>query len=595
MDDYFRKECRDMFDTVNSILTILTDLIDFCVQIISDNVIYVSISILLIAGFFVCILPVIRNTFALKRVTRKIEKSGTDVLSDTKIFRRKCLNDCWDNYLTNHELLAKNNSHCDIREYFNAQTVISLPEKAQLSDILPGIFTSLGILGTFVGLTKGVSGIDASSAANMQLSINTLLSGMEVAFKTSIWGVVCAVIYNILRRTVNSCALTQISRFVQQCEKSLYQPVTAESEMLSLTRQMLDSQACLAEKIGNELVEALHAEVNPAFERMSNVFSNYAENSLRRQDKGVSEMLDIFVDKMNGNMQDQIDALNQAISNTVQMQAEQTKIQEMQNEAISSASTSLIEQLQGAQAIEQAYRETLLHFNATAAEMQQVQKTIQATYEQSNEHYVQMVERYAAMENHVQLLTQNLTTSIQSSMESIDELSAKVNHSTANSHELIDSCLSRMNAHSEDILKSLNAYADNIKAMLAEHMQETMVQFKNTMEHSQNDFSGIVTELKATNSALIHSSGALSESVQDFEDNIHSGLGQSFSAFDKAMSDAIERLQLVLTGMQESIDDIPKGLQDQTKKYVDRMAVTSAIIEDFIKKHNDIVEKQHHR
>lgn len=185
-----------MFDTANSILTILTDLINFCVQIISDNVIYVSISILLIAGFFVCILPVIRNTFALKRVTRKIEKIGTEVLSDTKIFRRKCLNDCWDNYLTNHELLTKNNSHCDIREYFNAQTVISLPEKSQLSDILPGIFTSLGILGTFVGLTKGMSGIDASSAANMQLSINTLLSGMEVAFKTSIWGVVCAVIYS---------------------------------------------------------------------------------------------------------------------------------------------------------------------------------------------------------------------------------------------------------------------------------------------------------------------------------------------------------------------------------------------------------------
>lgn len=348
-----------MFKVANNVLSSLNEFIDFCIQIISDNLIYVSISILLIAGIFLCILPVIRNIFALKHATRKISKNRTEALLEPKLFRTKCLNDCWDNYLTNHEILSKNGSHSDIQDYFNTQTVITLPEKAQLSDILPGVFTSLGILGTFVGLTKGVSGIDASSATNMQMSINVLLAGMEVAFKTSIWGVVCAVVYNVLRRTVNSHAQIQIRRFVQQCEQSLYQPISAESEMLSLTRQMLDSQACLAEKIGNELVEALHSEVNPAFQQMSDVFAHYADNSQRRQNESVSEMLDIFVDKMNGDMNEQINALNEAISQAVEMQANQAKIQEAQNEAIASASASLMEQLQGAHTVEQAYRDII--------------------------------------------------------------------------------------------------------------------------------------------------------------------------------------------------------------------------------------------
>ena len=61
-----------------------------------------------------------------------------------------------------------------------------------------GIFTGLGILGTFAGLTLGLSGIDMSSGdiETLKSGIANLLSGVETAFVTSLIGISCALIYS---------------------------------------------------------------------------------------------------------------------------------------------------------------------------------------------------------------------------------------------------------------------------------------------------------------------------------------------------------------------------------------------------------------
>lgn len=60
-----------------------------------------------------------------------------------------------------------------------------------------GIFTGLGILGTFLGLTYGLSGLDMSNnIETLQNSIKKLLSGVESAFVTSLVGIAGALIYS---------------------------------------------------------------------------------------------------------------------------------------------------------------------------------------------------------------------------------------------------------------------------------------------------------------------------------------------------------------------------------------------------------------
>ena len=61
-----------------------------------------------------------------------------------------------------------------------------------------GIFTGLGILGTFLGLTLGLSGVDMTSGdiEVLKAGIKHLLSGVEAAFVTSLVGISCAIVYS---------------------------------------------------------------------------------------------------------------------------------------------------------------------------------------------------------------------------------------------------------------------------------------------------------------------------------------------------------------------------------------------------------------
>lgn len=67
---------------------------------------------------------------------------------------------------------------------------------------IPGIFLALGILGTFVGLTLALNNTgDASAAKDIGKEIDTLISSLSLAFRTSLWGISLSIAFVIgLRR-----------------------------------------------------------------------------------------------------------------------------------------------------------------------------------------------------------------------------------------------------------------------------------------------------------------------------------------------------------------------------------------------------------
>jgi len=57
---------------------------------------------------------------------------------------------------------------------------------------IPTVFTTLGVLGTFVGIYFGLQNFDVDKITE---SIPPLLEGMKTAFSTSIWGIVLSLIF----------------------------------------------------------------------------------------------------------------------------------------------------------------------------------------------------------------------------------------------------------------------------------------------------------------------------------------------------------------------------------------------------------------
>jgi len=63
---------------------------------------------------------------------------------------------------------------------------------------MPGTFVGLGILGTFIGFSSGLSGFTEFDSASLMTSIETLLKGINTAFNTSIVGVILSIVFNFV-------------------------------------------------------------------------------------------------------------------------------------------------------------------------------------------------------------------------------------------------------------------------------------------------------------------------------------------------------------------------------------------------------------
>lgn len=101
----------------------------------------------------------------------------------------------------------------DVEDYIN-EDEIDLHVHKKILEMAPDIFTSLGILGTFIGLVWGLKSFEPSSYETMTTSVSALVDGIKVAFLTSIYGIAFALIYrfrNEKRLFRNGCEASGIS------------------------------------------------------------------------------------------------------------------------------------------------------------------------------------------------------------------------------------------------------------------------------------------------------------------------------------------------------------------------------------------------
>ena len=106
----------------------------------------------------------------------------------------------WLRFLQNAEQLDRRGLPTNVEDYINDDTAIHGPGNATLAELIPNLLTSLGILGTFMGLSSGLATLDFADSARLIEGIPTLLSGMKFAFYTSVAGISCSLIFNMLNR-----------------------------------------------------------------------------------------------------------------------------------------------------------------------------------------------------------------------------------------------------------------------------------------------------------------------------------------------------------------------------------------------------------
>lgn len=379
---------------------------------LAEWLIYGAIAIVTLIGFTSCILPVMKNSSGLNKATVKLENgivSGSTSVWMDENFLGKSLRNEWHEFLSNAGQLRKRGVGCDTRDYVNEDSVIDKPGHAQLADLIPGLLTSLGILGTFVGLIMGLSGVDFSSASGTMDSIRTLLSGMKTAFYTSVVGISCSLVFNMVNRIVIGKALRALDNFDDSfSELVMPRPLQADVAMLCEKKDEDSRFSKLFSALSNQMAVTIESSVGRAMNPLTQSMDAFIQGATQEQVDGIRRVAGQFVFQMNNTLSDQFKQLGDTLQ-----QVNQSQLIAQEN---MSATISSIEAMnKQAEQIASACQETvtmLQSFNQNVKQQQTDQslnmESYQFTANELTEKLKGLTESIACMQNAVDQVTDSL-------------------------------------------------------------------------------------------------------------------------------------------------------------------------------------------
>lgn len=204
----------------------------------------------------------------------------------------------------------------DVEEYINEEE-LNLHIHKRLLEMVPDILTSLGILGTFVGLVWGLKNFEPSNYEAMTSSVSSLVEGIKVAFLTSIYGIALSIVYSVGMKSEYTSLTEQIQAFLDRFHGFVMPSAENESRNLLVSSQKIQTEAMnkMAEQFSVQMADSFEKVITPTFQRMNNSLDMLVTSVTRCQQDAVKEILDGFMKEMRGSFQLQFDDFNQALAN----------------------------------------------------------------------------------------------------------------------------------------------------------------------------------------------------------------------------------------------------------------------------------------
>ena len=214
----------------------------------------------------------------------------------------------------------------DIEDYINEEIVDSLISKKML-DIIPDILTSLGILGTFIGLVVGLKDFEPSNYEAMTSSVSSLVDGIKVAFLTSIYGLSLSLVFSYALKSAYASLTDSMSEFMDYFHNLVIPSAEAETRNIMVNYQEEQTKAIqkMTDQFSEHLANSFEKVITPSFRKMNQSMDILTETMAKGQEEMMKGLLSDFLSNLRENFQLQFDDFNQALESMTQAQKEMTE------------------------------------------------------------------------------------------------------------------------------------------------------------------------------------------------------------------------------------------------------------------------------
>ena len=285
---------------------------------LTDYLVYGAIAVVTLIGFFKCLFPLWNTSRALRTAIRRLQRQAgvTEGMPvwQTPDFMGRRLQGSWLRFLQNAEQLDRRGLPTNVEDYINDDTVTHSHGNATLAELLPNLLTSLGILGTFIGLTRGLSGLNFRDATELVEGIPNLLSGMRFAFGTSVAGVSCSLLFNMLNRISQGSSYRAIDDFVTSfTQLAMSRPLDNDVQLICQNQDRNHMLQGINETLADRLAENVGLAITRAMDPVTASMDRFIVSATRNQIDGVNRIVGRFLEEMNHQLGSRLTDLGQTM------------------------------------------------------------------------------------------------------------------------------------------------------------------------------------------------------------------------------------------------------------------------------------------
>lgn len=550
---------------------------------------------------------ILTETQSEKSIQKRIILINDNVINTKYI--PKVIRNKWSNYYNEYNTNTSNVVP-DPYDFFNHEDLVYKAGHRKVVETLPAIFVSLGILGTFWGITTGISEIDSQAdVEGLQSGINTLLSGMKMAFYSSIAGIILSLLYQVSDR------LFFYKMLIDSSDKLLLKidqviPIESESSLLdkiasSQEEQLHDMRSFFTDEflplLTSGISETVSKNLNPHLEKSNRIMEQVAENTLDAQSETLNDMVDHFIESLNEITGDHIKDLGAALHNTVEWQE---KVHQEMSDLVVELSNVAEKQA------EMAHNTTELSvkmndYTKTLSEYQD--KLSQTTHDLNNiteqntgllnefrttlsemsdrhvreeEEFIQRIEQMRETSAEISHMGQNIQA-LQEKTErttlTLNDMSKRMSEQLSNTQGLTETLANQheiSNQWSEKTQTLLEeiAHSSSVSQTLQENLEnlyDNITNERQKLDHMRSEYNETVlnsvqglSDYWAENSQLMTDNKEqfsvlnknLGYSMESFADHMHRGIQNTFDQFDSELKKAIEYLARAVNNIQTVVD-----------------------------------------
>lgn len=187
---------------------------------------------------------------------------GDDMLDEAFYRYQKKMN----SFQTRHGLMGS----CDIEDYIH-EDLLNQAGMNYYNSAISGTMTGLGILGTFIGLSIGLGSFNGNDIYTISDNVGPLLSGMKVAFHTSVYGILFSLVFQFAHRGLMADAYDKLQDFLAAFRECV-EPVVNNTD--DNAKAMLVYQANMANYM-KQMTELLKGEAREQAETLDKLVQQF--------------------------------------------------------------------------------------------------------------------------------------------------------------------------------------------------------------------------------------------------------------------------------------------------------------------------------